>query len=340
MTARHLMTKADCIAAFESCNDAAGASFRQSTNTCQIFGDGGLPSCAVVNGWQPGNVGDRSTGPVTSTTGNAAPWDDVVCFSPDLCAPPVCEMQGQCQNSNHNAIFATMTAHSMTKQECVNAFQACGDAAGASWRTSTNTCQIFGDGGIPQCAVVNGWQPGNVGDRSTGPVTSTTGNAAPWIDVVCFSENLCADQPTTEPSEQPTTEPSERPTTEPTEAPTTMPTSAPTPTPGPQVCEKQGQCVNSNNDAIFATMTARHLMTKADCIAAFESCNDAAGASFRQSTNTCQIFGDGGLPSCAVVNGWQPGNVGDRSTGPVTSTTGNAAPWDDVVCFSPDLCAP
>jgi len=191
MTARHLMTKADCIAAFQSCNDAAGASFRQSTNTCQIFGDGGLPQCAVVTGWQPGNVFDRSTGPITSTTGTAAPWIDVTCFSLDLCAPPVCEMQGQCQNSNHNAIFATMTGHSMTKEECIQAYQDCGDAAGASWRSSSSTCQIFGDGGIPRCASVAGWQPGNVGDRSTGPVTSTTGTAAPWIDVTCFSPDLC-----------------------------------------------------------------------------------------------------------------------------------------------------
>jgi len=191
MTARHLMTKAECITAFESCNDAAGASFRQSTNTCQIFGDGGLPTCAVVNGWQPGNVFDRSTGPITSTTGTASPWIDVTCFSPDLCAPPVCEMQGQCQNSNHNAIFATMTGHSMTKEECIQAYQACGDAAGASWRSSSSTCQIFGDGGIPKCAAVNGMQPGNVGDQSTGPITSTTGTATPWIDVTCFSPDLC-----------------------------------------------------------------------------------------------------------------------------------------------------
>merc|ERR1719210_1795804 len=191
MTARHLMTKADCITAFESCNDAAGASFRQSTNTCQIFGDGGLPKCAAVTGWQPGNVFDRSAGPITSTTGTAAPWIDVTCFSLDLCAPPVCEMQGQCQNSNHNAIFATMPRHSMPKEQCIQSYQDCGDAAGASWRSSSSTCQIFGDGGIPKCAAVAGWQPGNVGDRSTGPVTSTTGTAAPWIDVTCFSPDLC-----------------------------------------------------------------------------------------------------------------------------------------------------
>merc|ERR1719361_1629487 len=192
MTARALMTKAECIAAFESCADAAGVSFRTSTNTCQLFGDGALPNCNAVSGWQPGNVLDQSTGPVTSTTGNAAPWADVPCFSPDLCAPPVCEMRGQCQNSNHNAIFATMTSRiAMTKEECTASLQACGDASSASWRASTNTCQIFGNGGLPSCAAVTGWQRGNVGDRSTGPVTSTTGNAAPWLDVTCFSENLC-----------------------------------------------------------------------------------------------------------------------------------------------------
>merc|ERR1719361_917630 len=192
MTARRLLTKAECISAFESCADAAGASFRTSTNTCQIFGDGALPTCSAVSGWQPGNVLDQSTGPVTSTTGNAPQCADVTCFSPSLCAPPVCEMRGQCQNSQHNAIFATMSSRvTMTKEECTAAFQACGDASSASWRASTSTCQIFGNGGLPSCAEVNGWQPENVGDRSTGPVTSTTGNAAPWTDVTCFSENLC-----------------------------------------------------------------------------------------------------------------------------------------------------
>jgi len=192
MTARVALTKAQCIEAFEACDDAAGGSFRTSTNTCQIFGEGGLPSCAVVSGWQPGNVLDTSTGPITSTTGTNAPWDDVICFSPDMCSRPVCEMQGQCQNSHFNAVFPTMTAlQVLTKEECVQFFQSCGDASSASYRASTHTCQIFGNGVLPTCAAVAGWQPGNAFDRGSGPVTTTTGNAAPWNGVTCFSENLC-----------------------------------------------------------------------------------------------------------------------------------------------------
>eukprot|EP00493_Phyllostaurus_siculus_P001263 UN01271 len=109
-----------------------------------------------------------------------------------MCSRPVCEMQGQCQNSHFNAVFPTMTAlQVLTKEECVQFFQSCGDASSASYRASTHTCQIFGNGVLPTCAAVAGWQPGNAFDRGSGPVTTTTGNAAPWNGVTCFSENLC-----------------------------------------------------------------------------------------------------------------------------------------------------